>query len=186
MLVCLWMCIGICVHVFLGVYIAFNNVLGALYKWNDFDDGVCGAIAGVFLASRLVEMILTNGSINFIYSSFSMATIQNSWDVVWRLGQKRRKVAHTALNTESSRSHSVFCIRVVQAPLDPIGEEVLQVSILFILYYFGFSCHSVVDLRLSCFNKHCFWQSPSSISGCIIIYYIFWYNFMLDCYRNSI
>ena len=31
-----------------------------------------------------------------------------------RRGQKRRKVAHTTLNTESSRSHSVFTIRVVQ------------------------------------------------------------------------
>ena len=44
-------------------------------------------------------------------------------------GQKRRKVAHTALNTESSRSHSVFNIRLVQAPLDPRGEEVLQVNL---------------------------------------------------------
>ena len=43
------------------------------------------------------------------------------------VGQKRRKVANTALNTESSRSHSVFCIRVVQAPLDTRGEQVLQV-----------------------------------------------------------
>lgn len=42
-------------------------------------------------------------------------------------GQKRRKVAHTALNAESSRSHSIFNIRLVQAPLDPRGEEVLQV-----------------------------------------------------------
>ncbi|XP_033624809.1 kinesin-like protein KIF23 isoform X1 [Asterias rubens] len=41
-------------------------------------------------------------------------------------GQRRRKVAHTQLNTESSRSHSVFNIRLVQAPLDPVGEEVLQ------------------------------------------------------------
>ncbi|XP_037092090.1 kinesin-like protein KIF23 [Pollicipes pollicipes] len=43
-----------------------------------------------------------------------------------RRGQRRRKVAHTTLNTESSRSHSVFTIRVVQAPLDPRGEEVLD------------------------------------------------------------
>jgi len=43
------------------------------------------------------------------------------------VGQKRRKVANTALNTESSRSHSVFCIRIVQAPLDTQGEQVLQV-----------------------------------------------------------
>ena len=29
-------------------------------------------------------------------------------------GQKRRKVAHTSLNAESSRSHSIFTIRIVQ------------------------------------------------------------------------
>ena len=36
-------------------------------------------------------------------------------------------MAHTSLNAESSRSHSVFNVRLVQAPLDPRGEEVLQV-----------------------------------------------------------
>ena len=41
-------------------------------------------------------------------------------------GQKRRRVAQTQLNQESSRSHSVFNIRLVQAPLDPSGEEILQ------------------------------------------------------------
>ena len=43
------------------------------------------------------------------------------------LGQKKRRVANTVLNRESSRSHSVFAIKLVQAPLDPDGEEVLQV-----------------------------------------------------------
>lgn len=42
-------------------------------------------------------------------------------------GQKKRRVANTVLNRESSRSHSVFAIKLVQAPLDPDGEEVLQV-----------------------------------------------------------
>ncbi|CAH1789923.1 unnamed protein product [Owenia fusiformis] len=50
---------------------------------------------------------------------------EEALEVLWK-GQKRRKVAHTALNTESSRSHSVFNIRLVQAPLDPLGEEVYQ------------------------------------------------------------
>lgn len=45
-------------------------------------------------------------------------------------GQKRRRVAYTALNNESSRSHSVFNIRLVQAPLDPLGQEVLQVNVI--------------------------------------------------------
>ena len=46
------------------------------------------------------------------------------------LGQKKRRVANTVLNRESSRSHSVFAIKLVQGPLDPDGEEVLQVLIL--------------------------------------------------------
>ncbi|XP_042224138.1 kinesin-like protein KIF23 isoform X1 [Homarus americanus] len=40
-------------------------------------------------------------------------------------GQKRRKIAYTRLNCESSRSHSIFTIRVVQAPLDAQGEDVV-------------------------------------------------------------
>lgn len=50
---------------------------------------------------------------------------EEAFEVLYK-GQKRRKVAHTSLNAESSRSHSVFNIRLVQAPLDPRGEEVLQ------------------------------------------------------------
>ncbi|XP_015598667.1 kinesin-like protein KIF23 [Cephus cinctus] len=48
-----------------------------------------------------------------------------AFDVFYR-GQRRRRVAHTALNTESSRSHSVFTVRLVQAPLDLQGEQVVQ------------------------------------------------------------
>ena len=33
---------------------------------------------------------------------------------VFQRGQRRRRVAHTALNAESSRSHSVFTVRLVQ------------------------------------------------------------------------
>jgi kinesin family protein 23 len=43
-------------------------------------------------------------------------------------GQRRRRNAETQLNHESSRSHAVFNIRLVQAPLDPSGAEVLQDS----------------------------------------------------------
>lgn len=43
---------------------------------------------------------------------------------VFQRGQRRRRMAHTALNTESSRSHSIFNIRLVQAPTDSEGEEV--------------------------------------------------------------
>ncbi|KAK7497855.1 hypothetical protein BaRGS_00010989, partial [Batillaria attramentaria] len=52
-------------------------------------------------------------------------TTEEAFEVLYK-GQKRRKVAHTSLNAESSRSHSVFNVRLVQAPLDPQGQEVLQ------------------------------------------------------------
>lgn len=44
------------------------------------------------------------------------------------IGQKKRRIANTHLNRESSRSHSVFNIKLVQAPLDADGDNVLQVS----------------------------------------------------------
>lgn len=50
---------------------------------------------------------------------------EEAFEVLYK-GQRRRRVAHTQLNHESSRSHSVFTVRLVQAPLDPSGEEVLQ------------------------------------------------------------
>lgn len=50
---------------------------------------------------------------------------EEAYEVFWN-GQKRRRVAHTQLNAESSRSHSVFTIRLVQAPLDSSGQEILR------------------------------------------------------------
>ena len=41
-------------------------------------------------------------------------------------GQKQRSVSATLLNTASSRSHSIFNIRLVACPLDPLGEEILH------------------------------------------------------------
>lgn len=45
------------------------------------------------------------------------------------VGQQRRRVAQTLLNSESSRSHSVFTIRLVQAPLDSAGDQVMPASL---------------------------------------------------------
>jgi kinesin family protein 23 len=41
-------------------------------------------------------------------------------------GQKKKRMGHTILNAESSRSHSVFTIRLVQAPVDANGEYVVN------------------------------------------------------------
>ncbi|XP_014743290.1 PREDICTED: kinesin-like protein KIF23 [Sturnus vulgaris] len=44
----------------------------------------------------------------------------------WNSWQKKRRIANTQLNRESSRSHSVFIIKLAQAPLDADGDNVLQ------------------------------------------------------------
>ncbi|MEQ2180581.1 hypothetical protein GOODEAATRI_002632 [Goodea atripinnis] len=55
---------------------------------------------------------------------------EEAFQVFWR-GQKKRKVANTRLNTESSRSHSVFIIKLAQAPLDADGDNILQLVMRF-------------------------------------------------------
>lgn len=47
---------------------------------------------------------------------------------VFQRGQRRRRVAHTALNAESSRSHSVFTIRLVQVNIKPIAKMFVPVA----------------------------------------------------------
>ena len=41
-------------------------------------------------------------------------------------GQKQRKVAQTVLNLQSSRSHSIFNIRLVAVPYDHLGEDIMD------------------------------------------------------------
>ncbi|XP_038669253.1 kinesin-like protein KIF23 isoform X5 [Scyliorhinus canicula] len=50
---------------------------------------------------------------------------EEAFEVFWK-GQKKRRIANTTLNRESSRSHSVFIIKLAQAPLDADGDNVLQ------------------------------------------------------------
>ena len=66
------------------------------------------------------------GHVNMKGFIWEINQVQHSIIII-HVGQKKRRVANTILNRESSRSHSVFAIKLVQAPLDPDGEEVLQV-----------------------------------------------------------
>uniref|UniRef100_A0A096M8X3 Kinesin-like protein n=1 Tax=Poecilia formosa TaxID=48698 RepID=A0A096M8X3_POEFO len=50
---------------------------------------------------------------------------EEAFDVFWK-GQKKRRIANTELNRESSRSHSVFTVKLAQAPLDADGDHILQ------------------------------------------------------------
>jgi len=63
----------------------------------------------------------------FVYETteVEVKSTEEAYEVFWR-GQNKRRTAHTLLNTESSRSHSVFNIKLVQAPLNPDGDSVLR------------------------------------------------------------
>ncbi|XP_048338047.1 LOW QUALITY PROTEIN: kinesin-like protein KIF23 [Sphaerodactylus townsendi] len=50
---------------------------------------------------------------------------EEAFEVFWR-GEKKRRICNAQLNRESSRSHSVFLIKLAQAPLDADGDRVLQ------------------------------------------------------------
>ncbi|XP_053129055.1 kinesin-like protein KIF23 isoform X2 [Hemicordylus capensis] len=58
-------------------------------------------------------------------TEIEVKSTEEAFEVFWR-GQKKRRVADTQLNHESSRSHSVFLIKLAQAPLDADGDNVLQ------------------------------------------------------------
>ncbi|XP_046389850.1 kinesin-like protein KIF23 [Ischnura elegans] len=63
----------------------------------------------------------------FVHSvtEVEITSTEEAFEVFYK-GQKRKRMAHTLLNAESSRSHSVFTVRVVRAPLNSSGDEVLQ------------------------------------------------------------
>ncbi|XP_065886124.1 kinesin-like protein KIF23 [Dysidea avara] len=69
-----------------------------------------------------------DSSRNMYVSGATEVEVQTTTEAYEQLlkGQQRRRVAQTLLNTESSRSHSVFTIRIVQSPLDSAGDQVLQ------------------------------------------------------------
>ncbi|KAJ6638918.1 Kinesin-like protein KIF23 [Pseudolycoriella hygida] len=73
--------------------------------------------------------IIRNDNTNVMYvhgvNEVEVKTVSEAIDA-YHLGQKRKRTGHTTLNAESSRSHSVFTIRLVQAPTDSRGEHLIQ------------------------------------------------------------
>ncbi|XP_026760019.1 kinesin-like protein KIF23 [Galleria mellonella] len=75
-----------------------------------------------------VKIIREDGSHNMYVHGVTEIEIKSADEAfdAFYLGLKRKRMAHTNLNAESSRSHSVFTIRLVQAPVDAEGEAVIQ------------------------------------------------------------
>ncbi|XP_076242067.1 kinesin-like protein KIF23 [Calliopsis andreniformis] len=74
------------------------------------------------------KIIREDGNRNMYIHGCTEVEVKSSAEAfeVFQRGQRKRHIAYTALNAESSRSHSVFTIRLVQAPLDKDGEQVIQ------------------------------------------------------------
>ncbi|KAG8190161.1 hypothetical protein JTE90_008695 [Oedothorax gibbosus] len=66
-------------------------------------------------------------------------------------GQLRRQFSNTSINVESSRSHTVFTIRVVQAPISPYGSEIDQSQSGVVVSQLSFvdlaSCERIMDAQ---------------------------------------
>lgn len=79
---------------------------------------------GKTLQSKIVR---EDGNKNMYVHAVTEIEVKSAEEAVeaFNRGQRKRRVAHTALNAESSRSHSVFTIRLVQAPLDCEGESII-------------------------------------------------------------
>ena len=75
----------------------------------------------------MINIILKVATLLFILVESIYIETSNDFSVT--VGQKKRRIANTHLNHESSRSHSVFNIKLVQAPLDADGDNVLQVKV---------------------------------------------------------
>ncbi|CAG4967757.1 unnamed protein product [Colias eurytheme] len=75
-----------------------------------------------------VKMIREDAAHNMYVHGVTEIEIKSAEEAfeAFYLGLKRKRMAHTTLNTESSRSHSIFTIRLVQAPVDEMGEAVIQ------------------------------------------------------------
>ncbi|GLH11893.1 Kinesin-like protein KLP2 [Gryllus bimaculatus] len=79
---------------------------------------------GKGLQNRLIRSDSKSNMYVHAVTELEVTSPQEAFEAFYK-GQKRKKMAHTNLNSESSRSHMVFTIRLVQAPLDSTGESAL-------------------------------------------------------------
>jgi len=107
--------------VFVSYVEIYNN-----YTYDLLDTPKMDIVTG---KQKLASKILREDSYRNMYvhgvTEVEVKSTEEALDAFYR-GQKQRSVSATLLNLQSSRSHSIFNIRVVAAPLDPLGEDILS------------------------------------------------------------
>lgn len=107
--------------VFVSYVEIYNN-----YTYDLLDTPKMDIVTG---KQKLVSKILREDSYRNMYvHGVTEVEVKSSEDALeaFNRGQKQRSISATLLNTQSSRSHSIFNIRVVACPLDPLGENILD------------------------------------------------------------
>ncbi|XP_016053569.1 PREDICTED: kinesin-like protein KIF23 isoform X2 [Miniopterus natalensis] len=107
-----------------GVFVSYieiyNNYIYDLLEEVPFDP-----IKPKLLQSKLLREDKNHNMYVAGCTEVEVKSTEEAFEVFWK-GQKKRRIANTHLNRESSRSHSVFNIKLVQAPLDADGDNVLH------------------------------------------------------------
>ncbi|XP_077448243.1 kinesin-like protein KIF23 isoform X1 [Stigmatopora argus] len=109
-----------CYSIFVSYVEVYNNYIYDLLEDAPFDP---------FRPKAPQSKILREDQNHTMYiagcTEVEVKSTEEAFEVFWK-GQKKRRIANTQLNRESSRSHSVFTLKLVQAPLDADGDHVLQ------------------------------------------------------------
>jgi len=107
--------------VFVSYVEIYNN-----YTYDLLDTPKLDIVTG---RQKLASKILREDSYRNMYvhgvTEVEVKSPEEALEAFYR-GQKQRSVSATLLNMQSSRSHSIFNMRVVSVPLDPMGEDILS------------------------------------------------------------
>ncbi|XP_068170475.1 kinesin-like protein KIF23 isoform X3 [Antennarius striatus] len=109
-----------CYSIFVSYIEVYNN-----YIYDLLEDAPFDPIRSKPPQSRILREDQNHNMYVAGCTEVEVKSTDEAFEVFWK-GQKKRRIANTQLNRESSRSHSVFTVKLAQAPLDADGDHVLQ------------------------------------------------------------
>ncbi|KAF2986600.1 hypothetical protein EK904_011255, partial [Melospiza melodia maxima] len=107
-----------------GVFVSYIEIYNN-YIYDLLEEAPCDSIKPKPPQSKILREDQNHNMYVTGCTEVEVKSTEEAFEVFWR-GQKKRRIANTQLNRESSRSHSVFIIKLAQAPLDADGDNVLQ------------------------------------------------------------
>ncbi|XP_031704252.1 kinesin-like protein KIF23 isoform X2 [Anarrhichthys ocellatus] len=109
-----------CYSVFVSYIEIYNN-----YIYDLLEDALFDPIRPKAPQSKILREDQNHNMYVAGCTEVEVKSTEEAFEVFWK-GQKKRRIANTELNRESSRSHSVFTVKLAQAPLDADGDHILQ------------------------------------------------------------